>query len=46
MLSKASALRGAKITARAFCFAILKVIQETNFALDPADVDDEDDEDE
>jgi len=44
-VSRASALRGAKTTARASRFATLKLIEETHFAPDPADVDDEDDED-
>ena len=34
-----------KATARASRFATLKLIEETHFAPDPADVDDEDDED-
>ena len=44
--SRASALRSATTTARASRFATLKLIEETHFAPDPADVDDKDDEDE
>ena len=44
-VSRASALRSTKTTARVSRFATLKLIEETHFAPDPADVDDEDDED-
>ena len=44
-VSRASALRGAKTTARASRFANLVLIEETHFAPDPANVDEEDDED-
>ena len=45
-VSRASALRSATTAARASRFATLKLIEETHFAPDPADSDDEDDEDE
>ena len=45
-VSRASTLRSAATTARASRFATLKLIEETHFAPDPADSDDEDDEDE
>ena len=44
-MSRASALRSAKTAARASRFATLKLMEETHFDPDPADLDEGDDED-